>query len=169
MEITYASPSNSDFADGSSMPTTTRPVRIIPLQHPNASSSNASTPPWRAALSRWKSKVLSMTWIEWLELFLPCFRWIRTYKWREYLQVDLMAGITVGVMLVPQVCLLNSVPTRLLSTFQLVSVLCLAAVKIEHNAERKFPWLHLWFSQQPNRTDFFFFLRVSVWLLLLWR
>ncbi|KAK9913394.1 hypothetical protein M0R45_037212 [Rubus argutus] len=102
MEITYASPSNSDFADGSSMPTTTRPVRIIPLQHPNTTSSNASTPPWRAALSRWKSKVLSMTWIEWLELFLPCFRWIRTYKWREYLQVDLMAGITVGVMLVPQ-------------------------------------------------------------------
>jgi sulfate transporter 4 len=84
-----------------------------------------------------------MTWIEWLELFLPCFRWIRTYKWREYLQVDLMAGITVGVMLVPQVCLLNSVPMCFLSTFQLVSVLCLAAAKIEDNAERKFPWLHL--------------------------
>ncbi|XP_061997766.1 probable sulfate transporter 4.2 isoform X1 [Rosa rugosa] len=107
MEITYASPSNSDFAGGSSsMPTTTRPVRIIPLQHPettsvsSSSSSNAS-PLW-AALSRWKSKVVRMTWIEWLELFLPCFRWIRTYKWREYLQVDLMAGMTVGVMLVPQ-------------------------------------------------------------------
>lgn len=33
---------------------------------------------------------------------LPCSRWIRTYKWREYFQVDLMAGTTVGVMLVPQ-------------------------------------------------------------------
>lgn len=43
-----------------------------------------------------------MTWVEWIEVFLPCVRWIRTYKWREYLQVDLMAGVTVGVMLVPQ-------------------------------------------------------------------
>ncbi|KAG5237647.1 sulfate transporter [Salix suchowensis] len=34
--------------------------------------------------------------------FLPCCRWIRTYKWREYLQPDLMAGLTVGVMLIPQ-------------------------------------------------------------------
>lgn len=33
---------------------------------------------------------------------LPCSRWIRTYKWREYFQVDLMAGTTVGIMLVPQ-------------------------------------------------------------------
>ncbi|XP_034204959.1 probable sulfate transporter 4.2 isoform X4 [Prunus dulcis] len=103
MEITYASPSSTDFADGSSMPTSTRPVRIIPLQHPSttSSSSSASSSTW-AALSRWKSKVQSMTWVEWLEVFLPCTRWIRTYKWREYLQVDLMAGITVGVMLVPQ-------------------------------------------------------------------
>ncbi|XP_021813788.1 probable sulfate transporter 4.2 [Prunus avium] len=103
MEITYASPSSTDFADGSSMPTSTRPVRIIPLQHPSttSSSSSASSSTW-AALSRWKSKVQSMTWVEWLEVFLPCTRWIRTYKWREYLQVDLMSGITVGVMLVPQ-------------------------------------------------------------------
>lgn len=43
-----------------------------------------------------------MTGIEWMELFLPCIRWIRTYKWREYLQADLMAGVTVGIMLVPQ-------------------------------------------------------------------
>jgi sulfate transporter 4 len=40
--------------------------------------------------------------MEWLELLLPCTRWIRTYKWREYLQADIMAGVTVGTMLVPQ-------------------------------------------------------------------
>ncbi|CAN6704958.1 unnamed protein product [Malus baccata var. baccata] len=101
MEITYASPSYTDFAAGSSMPTSARPVRIIPLQHPHTTSSSSSSSPW-AALSKWKSKVQSMTWVEWLALFLPCSRWIRTYKWREYLQVDLMSGITVGVMLVPQ-------------------------------------------------------------------
>ncbi|KAG1365749.1 putative Sulfate transporter 4.1, chloroplastic [Cocos nucifera] len=43
-----------------------------------------------------------MTAVEWMELFLPCSRWIRTYRWRDYLQVDLMSGLTVGVMLVPQ-------------------------------------------------------------------
>lgn len=43
-----------------------------------------------------------MTFEEWIELFIPCYRWIRTYKWRDYLQPDLMAGITVGIMLVPQ-------------------------------------------------------------------
>ncbi|KAH7537295.1 hypothetical protein FEM48_Zijuj03G0077500 [Ziziphus jujuba var. spinosa] len=101
MEITYASPSNSDFQDGSSMPTSTRPVKIIPLQHPSTTSSTTSSVAG-AFFSRWISKLHRMTWLEWLELFLPCFRWIRTYKWREYFQVDLMAGVTVGVMLVPQ-------------------------------------------------------------------
>lgn len=43
-----------------------------------------------------------MSAMEWLEMLLPCTRWIRTYKWREYLQADIMAGITVGTMLVPQ-------------------------------------------------------------------
>ena len=115
MEINYASPSFSDLpAASASMPspaTTTstaptgRPVRIIPLQHPtvtsSSSSSSSSSSPF--PFSRWAMKVRRMTWLEWIEFFLPCYRWIRIYKWREYFQVDLMAGITVGVMLVPQV------------------------------------------------------------------
>lgn len=43
-----------------------------------------------------------MSFNEWLETLLPCCRWIRTYKWNEYFQSDLMAGITIGIMLVPQ-------------------------------------------------------------------
>ncbi|KAL3032582.1 hypothetical protein AAZX31_02G090300 [Glycine max] len=103
MEITYASPSFSDLraaATSSSMPSSARPVRIIPLQHPTATTSSSSPP--NAAFSRWTAKLRRMTWMEWIEFFLPCLRWIRIYKWREYFQVDLMAGITVGVMLVPQ-------------------------------------------------------------------
>lgn len=42
---------------------------------------------------------------EWIEMFVPCYRWMRIYNWSEYLQADLMAGVTVGVMLVPQVIL----------------------------------------------------------------
>ncbi|KAF3433777.1 hypothetical protein FNV43_RR24880 [Rhamnella rubrinervis] len=101
MEITYASPSLSDLQEGSSMPTSTRPVKIIPLQHPTAATTSSSFAAG-AFFSRWISKLQRMNLVEWVELFLPCFRWIRTYKWREYFQVDLMAGVTVGIMLVPQ-------------------------------------------------------------------
>ncbi|KAI4351112.1 hypothetical protein L6164_005497 [Bauhinia variegata] len=102
MEITYASPSSHDLVDYStSMPatSTTRPVRVIPLQHPTVTTPSSSL---SSSFSKWWMKLRRMTWVEWIELFLPCFRWMRTYKWREYFQVDLMAGITVGVMLVPQ-------------------------------------------------------------------
>ncbi|KAL2571077.1 hypothetical protein GLYMA_18G286000v4 [Glycine max] len=99
MEITYASPSFSDLRAMPSTATAARPVRIIPLQHPTATTSS---PQPNAAFSRWTAKLRRMTWLEWIEFFLPCLRWIRIYNWREYFQVDLMAGITVGVMLVPQ-------------------------------------------------------------------
>ncbi|KAK7295674.1 hypothetical protein RJT34_18585 [Clitoria ternatea] len=107
MEITYASPSFSDLSATvpSSMPssaTAARPVRIIPLQHPTLSPAPSSSSSPNVAFSRWTAKLRRMTWLEWMEFFLPCLRWIRIYKWREYLQVDLMAGVTVGVMLVPQ-------------------------------------------------------------------
>ncbi|XP_058761217.1 sulfate transporter 4.1, chloroplastic-like [Vicia villosa] len=104
MEITsFASHSYSDLPSAA-MPSnasgSSRPIRVIPMQHPNVASSS-SLPP-NVAFSQWTSKLRRMTWLEWLEFFLPCSRWIRIYKWREYFQVDLMAGITVGVMLVPQ-------------------------------------------------------------------
>ncbi|CAA6654877.1 unnamed protein product [Spirodela intermedia] len=80
MEISYATASNSDMAVSlSGVSGSGRQVKVIPLQHPIA--SNPAAPP---------------------TLLLPCSRWIRSYKWREWLQVDLVAGITVGVMLVPQ-------------------------------------------------------------------
>ncbi|PSS32604.1 Sulfate transporter 4.2 like [Actinidia chinensis var. chinensis] len=114
MEITYASSSSRDLAaaaaaaDHSSaadqtMPKTTgRPVKVIPLQHPTEETSSSSRSSDLPLVSRWRSKLNRMTLTEWIELFLPCFLWLRTYKWREYLQLDLMAGITVGIMLVPQ-------------------------------------------------------------------
>ena len=41
--------------------------------------------------------------VDWIDFLLPCSRWIRTYNWRENLQPDLISGVTVGIMLVPQV------------------------------------------------------------------
>ncbi|XP_021910367.1 sulfate transporter 4.1, chloroplastic-like [Carica papaya] len=108
MEITYASPSASDLVSGASMPTTptaTRPVKIIPLQHPDTTSYRSggySSSSFNGVFSGWTSKFRRMTFVQWIELLLPCCRWIRTYRWRDYFQVDLMAGTTVGIMLVPQ-------------------------------------------------------------------
>ncbi|KAJ0987735.1 hypothetical protein J5N97_006091 [Dioscorea zingiberensis] len=89
MEDSSANPSSSS----------SRAVKIIPLQHP---SPLARPPSSESLIGRWRSRFRAMSAIEWVELFLPCARWIRTYRVRDYLQVDLMAGITVGVMLVPQ-------------------------------------------------------------------
>ncbi|XP_022990264.1 sulfate transporter 4.1, chloroplastic-like isoform X2 [Cucurbita maxima] len=107
MEISYASPSASSLASSnsalSSMPSSTRPVKVIPLQHPSTTSSSPAGGYSAGVLvKKWTGKVKQMTWINWMELLLPCSRWIRTYKWREYLQSDLLSGITIGIMLVPQ-------------------------------------------------------------------
>ncbi|MBA0696967.1 hypothetical protein Goari_003484, partial [Gossypium aridum] len=106
MEITYASPSAGDLlrsstaASGSTMPTP-RTIKIIPLQHPDTSSHGtpggfgnnySSSSFWpNSWISRYRGKIKRMTFIDWIEMFLPCCRWIRTYRWREYFQVDLMA------------------------------------------------------------------------------
>lgn len=113
MEVTYASPSSYNLSGGdaadsvatssSGLMYSARPVKVIPLQHPTVSeSSTSSSSSINSVVSRWRGKVKRMTSIEWIEMFFPCCRWIRTYKWREYFQVDLMAGVTVGIMLVPQ-------------------------------------------------------------------
>uniref|UniRef100_A0A9I9DXJ1 STAS domain-containing protein n=1 Tax=Cucumis melo TaxID=3656 RepID=A0A9I9DXJ1_CUCME len=104
MEITYSSPSATSLSfSNSSMPTSGRPVKVIPLQHPTTTSSSAAGGFGAGNLVKsWTTKVKRMTWVHWMELLLPCSRWIRTYKWREYLQSDLLSGITIGIMLVPQ-------------------------------------------------------------------
>ncbi|XVE99466.1 hypothetical protein REPUB_Repub03eG0200600 [Reevesia pubescens] len=111
MEITYASPSTGDLtyssstSFGSSTTMPTRPVKIIPLQHPDTTSYGTSAgfvSSSSSLFSGWKGKIIRMTFIDWIEVFFPCCRWIRTYRWQEYFQVDLMAGTTVGIMLVPQ-------------------------------------------------------------------
>ncbi|CAF2119479.1 unnamed protein product [Brassica napus] len=85
------------------LPGQNRPVKVIPLQHPDT-SDDARPPsiPFDDILSGWRAKIKRMSLVDWVETLFPCFRWIRTYKWSEYFKLDLMAGITVGIMLVPQ-------------------------------------------------------------------
>ncbi|KAJ1288943.1 hypothetical protein BS78_02G127500 [Paspalum vaginatum] len=93
----YASRSSGELAVAASG--SGRPVRVIPLRHPPGSGSISSSPPWwRAAVGR----VRGMGPLDWAEAALPCVAWLRKYRWKEDFQADLAAGITVGVMLVPQ-------------------------------------------------------------------
>ncbi|CAE6099518.1 unnamed protein product [Arabidopsis arenosa] len=84
-------------------PGQTRPVKVIPLQHPD--TSNEARPPsipFDDIFSGWTAKIKRMRLVDWVDTLFPCSRWIRTYRWSEYFKLDLMAGITVGIMLVPQ-------------------------------------------------------------------
>ncbi|KAL2896467.1 putative sulfate transporter 4.2 [Bienertia sinuspersici] len=108
MDKSYASPSSGDLT-GLSRSYSNRPVKVIPLQHPQTTSSSYSdgfssfTTSSSSLLAKWKSKFKSMTTTEWIAFLLPCYRWIRSYNFHDYLQCDLMAGLTVGVMVVPQI------------------------------------------------------------------
>lgn len=39
---------------------------------------------------------------EWLEVFLPMAKWIKIYQWKTDLLKDVIAGCTVGIMVIPQ-------------------------------------------------------------------
>jgi len=38
----------------------------------------------------------------WLEMILPCVGWMRTYKFKEFLAADVIAGCSVAMMVIPQ-------------------------------------------------------------------
>ena len=84
---------------GNKPPSTTgEMVRLVCQRQRNRmcfpSSSNSSSPSWHSGeLSRREY---------WLGLILPCTLWLRTYEWRTTLLKDVVAGLTVGVMVVPQ-------------------------------------------------------------------
>ncbi|XP_057522379.1 probable sulfate transporter 4.2 [Amaranthus tricolor] len=103
MDKSYTSPSSGDLT-GLTRTYSNRPVKVIPLQHPETTSSSgfSLTRSSSSIFDRWKSKMKAMTITEWISVFLPCYRWVRSYNFHDYLQCDLMAGITVGVMVVPQ-------------------------------------------------------------------
>ena len=39
---------------------------------------------------------------DWAETLLPMFSWLKVYDWRSNLITDVVAGVTVGVMIIPQ-------------------------------------------------------------------
>lgn len=57
-------------------------------------------------LQSWTTKLLSSyrrrTRTEWLNRLLPITKWLMVYDWRRSLFVDVVSGLTVGIMIVPQ-------------------------------------------------------------------
>ena len=47
---------------------------------------------------------------------IPCVKWLKDYRWREYLISDLLAGLIVGLMQIPQ-----GMAYSLLATLQAVN------------------------------------------------
>jgi hypothetical protein len=39
---------------------------------------------------------------DWVGTFLPCWMWLRVYRWKSNLWRDAVAGLTVGIMVIPQ-------------------------------------------------------------------
>lgn len=81
------------------------PVKVLPVHHPTSHelASYSLSPIARAAEEEdafWGSK----SWQRWVERMVPSIGWVRAYDWRLSLKADAIAGITVGTMLIPQVC-----------------------------------------------------------------
>ena len=59
---------------------------------------------------RWIEKHTSTIWetaknrscSEWAEMLLPMYKWLKIYDWKSTLPKDIIAGMTVGAMVVPQ-------------------------------------------------------------------
>ncbi|KAL8166803.1 hypothetical protein V2J09_008302 [Rumex salicifolius] len=111
-EANFASPSSGDLANLANItssaatlpPGSPRTLRVIPLQHPEPSPGLAELLEKTSnnVIGKWKENLKGMSAADWISVFLPCYRWIRSYRLKEYLQNDVVAGLTVGVMLVPQ-------------------------------------------------------------------
>jgi hypothetical protein len=57
---------------------------------------------WRNARESGARSARSRSCFDWLALFLPCTEWLRAYRWRHDFVWDVMAGIAVAAVLVPQ-------------------------------------------------------------------
>ncbi|KAK2078534.1 hypothetical protein QBZ16_003374 [Prototheca wickerhamii] len=55
-----------------------------------------------ARLHRFRHRIHKMSWLEWLSAALPCITWLRSYSVSEDLWHDVMAGLSVAAMVVPQ-------------------------------------------------------------------
>ncbi|GAB4822844.1 hypothetical protein N2152v2_009890 [Parachlorella kessleri] len=49
-----------------------------------------------------KKETEGFTWLDWAGYFLPCIVWLRVYNWRGWFITDVLSGLSVGAMVIPQ-------------------------------------------------------------------
>jgi len=50
----------------------------------------------------YKEETQNFGWYDWLGFFIPCFVWLKQYKIKKWLLWDVLAGLSVGAMVIPQ-------------------------------------------------------------------
>eukprot|EP00124_Ichthyophonus_hoferi_P002496 Ihof_evm4s172 gene=Ihof_evmTU4s172 len=100
------SPTSSSLSDISDL---SNPKGMEPLYptKPKADSfmaevrNNASKA--KNVTTRWiKNEFKGYGVFEWAALFLPCLTWLRVYQFKNYFIKDMIAGLSVGLLLIPQ-------------------------------------------------------------------
>jgi sulfate transporter 4 len=71
---------------------------LLPIHTPHMPAAVCTAA--AAAVCSWKNKKATLKWHQWLAVFLPCFEWIIGYDWRRNLVWDVLAGCSVGFMVV---------------------------------------------------------------------
>ena len=56
----------------------------------------------RKSVNAFRDNAKEKTPMQWIETFIPMAKWIKTYDWKTCLLNDVIAGTTVGVMVIPQ-------------------------------------------------------------------
>lgn len=80
-------------------------MHVVPLRNPLNMEGDGSVSS-AGKIQHWSTKVVNnyrqKNRKEWLNTALPITKWLMIYKWKDFLLNDILAGLTVGVMIVPQ-------------------------------------------------------------------
>eukprot|EP00201_Polytomella_parva_P011035 CAMPEP_0175054308 /NCGR_PEP_ID=MMETSP0052_2-20121109/9431_1 /TAXON_ID=51329 ORGANISM="Polytomella parva, Strain SAG 63-3" /NCGR_SAMPLE_ID=MMETSP0052_2 /ASSEMBLY_ACC=CAM_ASM_000194 /LENGTH=690 /DNA_ID=CAMNT_0016318985 /DNA_START=40 /DNA_END=2112 /DNA_ORIENTATION=+ len=99
--VSYVEPATRTYQEQSGEGNN-KELLLFPWQNQSNPYLDFNPKRWSSRLKEsWNYKKQNYTWVDWLQMVLPCVAWIRTYK-LSYFPVDLMAGIAVGFMVVPQ-------------------------------------------------------------------
>eukprot|EP01023_Acetabularia_acetabulum_P017954 TRINITY_DN19038_c0_g1_i2.p1 TRINITY_DN19038_c0_g1~~TRINITY_DN19038_c0_g1_i2.p1 ORF type:complete len:768 (-),score=144.29 TRINITY_DN19038_c0_g1_i2:2692-4830(-) len=94
--------------NGSINSNSTRQIRMVPLSSELQVGERKA--PGGNGVKEWATRYFEKkrvscsqyTFIDWLNTLIPCSRWLATYQWRSFIIADIIAGLTVGIMVIPQ-------------------------------------------------------------------
>ena len=94
--------SNNGLLHRSLRDSTLNKTHFVPAEHPQFETPLTLKERLHEKVDNFREESSKKTRFEWLSLFLPIFRWLKDYKVGRDLPKDLLAGATVGMMVIPQ-------------------------------------------------------------------